>query len=102
MSELETNDRVVYQFLAKCATLVCVLYTFLVADTGETETLDNYTNSLMVEVCHDDYGIISRFSKTALRRNIPLNPWFSFPIRFSTGTFTSSNVTYVVPLDQTP
>ena len=31
-----------------------------------------------------------------------LNPWFSTPIKFSTGTSTSSNSMYVEPLALTP
>lgn len=34
--------------------------------------------------------------------SMPLKPWFSLPIKFSTGTFTSSKVMYVVPDDHTP
>lgn len=66
MGEFETDDRVINEFLAKCATFVSVFYAFLVADTGESETLDDNTDSLMIEVCHDDYDMVSRFSKTGL------------------------------------
>lgn len=102
MSELETDHGVVDELLAKSSTFVCIFDAFFVADAGETKTLDDYTNSFVVEVRHDNYSIVNNLPTWWRRGNIPLNPWFSFPIRFSTGTFTSSNVMYVVPEDQTP
>lgn len=62
VSKLETNHRVIDEFLAEGATFMCVFYAFFVADTGETETLDDYTNSFVIEVCHDDYDIVSGYS----------------------------------------
>lgn len=55
MCKLETNNRMIDQLLAECTTLVCVFDGFFVADAGEPETLDDYTHTFVIEVCHDDY-----------------------------------------------
>ena len=55
MCKLESNNRVVDQLLAKCTAFVCVFYRFFIADAGEPETLDDYTHTFVVEVCHDDF-----------------------------------------------
>lgn len=54
MCELETNDRVVDETLAESLALVGILHRLLVADTGEAEALDDDTDTLVVEVSHDD------------------------------------------------
>lgn len=49
------------ELLAESAAFVGVFDGFFVADAGEADTLDDYTNAFMVEVCHDDWmnGTIS-------------------------------------------
>jgi hypothetical protein len=54
VGELETNDGVLNEFLAKRATLVSVLDGFFVANTGEAEALNDDAYALVVEVGHDD------------------------------------------------
>lgn len=53
MSELETDDRVIDKTFAKCLSLVGVFDRLFVADTRETDTLDNDADAFVVEVCHD-------------------------------------------------
>lgn len=43
------------ELLAKRLTLVGVFDGLFVADSGETDALDDDANSFMVEVRHDDY-----------------------------------------------
>lgn len=52
--KLETDDRVIDEALAKSLTFVSVLHRLLVADAREAKTLDDDTNTLVVEVGHDD------------------------------------------------
>lgn len=59
MSELETNNGVVDEFLAEGAAFVCVLNGFFVADAGEADALDDNSDALVVEVCHDDCSEVS-------------------------------------------
>lgn len=54
MRKLETDDGVVDEALAKGLALVSILHRLLVADAGETDTLDDDANALVVEVGHDD------------------------------------------------
>ena len=55
MGQLESDDWVVYQLLPKCLPLIGVFYTFLKADSGETQALDDNADTLVVEVGHDDF-----------------------------------------------
>jgi hypothetical protein len=52
--QLEPDNGVLDEFLAEGAALVGVFYGFFVANPGEADTLDDYTNTLVVEVGHDD------------------------------------------------
>ena len=54
MCELEANDWVVDETLSEGLALVGIFDGFFVADTGESETLDDDADALVVEVCHDD------------------------------------------------
>ena len=54
MGELQTDDRVVYQLLPECAALVGVFYRFFVANSREADALDDDSDPLVVEICHDD------------------------------------------------
>lgn len=84
----------VNEFLTKGAALVGVFHGFFVADAGEANALDYYADAFVVEVCHYDWDLlVIDNGMKRVERDIPLKPWFSFPIRFSTGTLTSSNVT---------
>jgi hypothetical protein len=56
MCEFETNDRVVDELLAKCTTLVGVLGGFFVADSAESQALNDYADSFVVEIGHNDWG----------------------------------------------
>ena len=94
MCKLETNNRMIDQLLAECSTLVCVFYRFFIADAGEPETLDDYTHTFVIEVRHNDYICLCQCCSASKGLFVlPLKPWFSFPSKFSTGTFTSSKVT---------
>src|SRR5690349_6184000 len=90
------------ELLAECAALMGVLDRLLVAYTGESNALNDDADTLVVEVCHDNWLNVSNRFNIKHQEKLPLKPWFSFPIKFSTGTLTSSKVMYVVPLDQTP
>lgn len=57
--ELHADDGVIDELLAKGSSLVAVLDALLKADTGEAETLDNDTNTFVIEVGHDHCGIMS-------------------------------------------
>lgn len=93
VGELQTNDGVVDETLAKGLALVGILNRLFVADTGKTDALNYNTDSLVVEVGHDDWKEVSGVNILTVPLRLPLNPWFSFPRRFSTGTLTSSKVT---------
>lgn len=54
--KFHADDSVIDESLAKRLALVAVLDGFLVADTGETDSLDDDSNSLVVEVGYDGYG----------------------------------------------
>ena len=60
--KLESNDWVVNEPLAKGLALVRVLHRLLVADAREANALDNDTNTLMVEVSHDDLEALVLFA----------------------------------------
>lgn len=53
MGEFQTDDGVIDEFLAKSLSLVSVFDGFLIAHPRKADTLDDDTNSLMVEVGHD-------------------------------------------------
>lgn len=59
VGQLHADDGVVDQLLAECATLVGVLHGLLVADTGEADTLDDDTDTLVVKVGHDNCNHVS-------------------------------------------
>lgn len=42
------------ELFAERAAFVGVFDGFFVADAGETDTLDDYPNTFVVEVCHND------------------------------------------------
>ena len=67
MGQLESNYGMVDEFLAEGATLVGVFDRLLVADTTESETLDDDTDTFMVEVCHDDYPAGQIYMQTQAR-----------------------------------
>lgn len=84
------------EFLAEGLAFVGVLDGFFVADPGEADALDDDAHTFMVEVRHDDCEVMNLARVVTAyigRLQVPLKPWFSLPIRFSTGTLTSSNVT---------
>lgn len=58
MRELETDDGVFDELLTESTTLVGVFDGFFVADSRETDTLDDDAYSLVVEVCHDDCRVL--------------------------------------------
>ena len=58
VSEFESDDRVVDEFLAEGATLVGVFDGLFVADAGEADALDDDADAFVVEVCHDDWGLL--------------------------------------------
>jgi hypothetical protein len=53
--ELEADYWVVDKLSTEGAALMGVFYGFFVADAGEAEALDYYTDALVVEVCHYDW-----------------------------------------------
>lgn len=55
MCQFHTDNWVVDESLAECLTLVGVFDGFFIADTSETNCLDNNTNTLVVEVGNNDY-----------------------------------------------
>jgi hypothetical protein len=57
MCKFETDNRVLDEFLAESAPFVGVFDTFLVANAGEAETLDDDTDTFVIEVCHDNWKI---------------------------------------------
>lgn len=95
MREFEPDDGVLDEFLAEGAALVGVFHGFFIADAREAEALDDDADAFVVEIRHDNYRLEVSIEIRGKRvgKNKPLNPWFSLPIKFSTGTFTSSNVT---------
>ena len=54
MSELEADHGVVDQLLAKGTALVGVFDRLFIADAREADALNYYSNTLVVEVRHDD------------------------------------------------
>jgi len=61
VGKFEADDGVVDEFLAERAALVGVFHGFFVADARETKALDNDADTLVVEVCHEDWivGLVS-------------------------------------------
>ncbi len=53
--KLQPDDGVVYEFLAESAAFVSVLDGLFIADSGESNALNDYTNALMVEVGHNHW-----------------------------------------------
>lgn len=51
--KFQPDDRVVNEAFTESTSLVGVLYRFLIADSGEANTLNDYSDTLMVEVGHD-------------------------------------------------
>ena len=92
VGELETNDRVFDKFLAKCPPFIGVFHRLFEADTRETDALDNDTDPFVIKICHDDCLAVSEIHWKVCWVDLPLKPWFSLPIKFPTGTLTSSNV----------
>ena len=43
------------ELFAESPAFVRVFDGFFVADAGKADTLDDYTNAFMIEVCHDDW-----------------------------------------------
>ena len=59
VGELQADDRVLDELFAECASLVGVFYRLLIADAREADTLDDYTDSLVIEVRHDDCTLLA-------------------------------------------
>jgi hypothetical protein len=59
MCELEADDGVVDEFCAEGAVLVGVFHAFFVANAGEAEALNDYADAFVVEVCHNDFKLVS-------------------------------------------
>jgi len=59
VSEFEADDRVRDEGFVEGAAFVRVFYGFFVADAGEADALDYYSYAFVVEVCHDDYMLVS-------------------------------------------
>jgi hypothetical protein len=57
VGELQPDDGVADEFLAEGAALVGVFDGFFVADSGKSDALDYYSNTLVVEICHDNCGL---------------------------------------------
>lgn len=53
VGQLKPDNRVVDQFLAERAAFVRVFDGFLIANTGEADTLNDYTNTFMIEIGHN-------------------------------------------------
>lgn len=53
MCKFQPDDWVVNKPFTKGTSLVSVFYGFLIADSREANTLNDYSNTLMVEVGHD-------------------------------------------------
>lgn len=63
--QLQPDDGVIDEFLAKSLALVCVFDGFLVADAGEADALDDDADSLVVEVGHDYFRSRSEYRMTS-------------------------------------
>jgi hypothetical protein len=59
VGQLQADDRVLDELFAEGAALVGVFYRLLVADAREADTLDDYTDSLVIEVRHDDCTLLA-------------------------------------------
>ncbi len=57
--ELQADDRVLDELFAERPSFVGVFYRFLVTNAREADTLDDYTDSLVVEVRHDDFTLLA-------------------------------------------
>ena len=60
MCQFEADDGVVDEALAEGLALVCVLDALFVAHTGKTQTLDDDTNTLVVEVLTSQSGSVNK------------------------------------------
>ena len=93
MGQFESDDRVVDELGAKGLSLVGVFHAFFEANSGESKTLDDDANSFVVEVRHEDcFAACQLLPWHEFADHLPLNPLFSVPIKFSTGTLTSSKL----------
>jgi len=54
VSELESDDGMVDELLAEGVALVRIFHRFFVTDAREAETLDDYADTLVIEVRHED------------------------------------------------
>ena len=53
MCEFQADDGVIDQALSECFAFVGVFDGFFIADAGEADTLDDYPNAFVVEICHN-------------------------------------------------
>ena len=58
MSELQPDDGVADELLTEGAALVGVFDGFFVANSGEADALDYYSDTLVVEVCHNNCALL--------------------------------------------
>ncbi|KAI7180580.1 acyl-CoA dehydrogenase NM domain-like protein [Hortaea werneckii] len=66
MRQLHTDDRMVDELLAKRPPLVRILHALLVADSRESQALDDDSDALVVEVGHDDLEPLVLFADEVL------------------------------------
>jgi hypothetical protein len=71
MCKLQSNDWVLNQLLAECFALVGVFYRLLEAHPRESYALNDDTDPLVVEVGHDDYGMVSSEDKNVIKTTHP-------------------------------
>lgn len=57
VGQFQTDDWVIDESLAESAAFVCVLDRLLVTNSGEADALNNYADTLVVEVGHYHYGL---------------------------------------------
>lgn len=67
--KFQPDDWMVNEPFTKSTSLVSVFYRFLVADSGEANTLDDYSDTLMVEVGHNHWGFASALKGCRFARN---------------------------------
>jgi len=70
MRELHSDNRMVNKSLPKRLSLVCVFHAFVVADACEAGGLDCDSETLVVEVCHDNFETLVFFANEVFHGNL--------------------------------
>ena len=78
MCKLEANDRMVDKLFTESAAFVRIFNRLFVANAGETNALDDYAYTLVIEIGHDDWILASAFLLLNSKGNHTFKPLILF------------------------